>query len=1123
MQNSSTSSESALADLVSLWQRRRADGQTVTPGELCRERPELLPQLEQRILALERMAELAGAIHETVTVAPKSGDGAVVHEAGTPDPWPTLPTASPGQSTPTLEALPDGPSVPGYEVLGILGKGGMGVVYKAQQRGLGRIVALKMILHAEHAGEQERQRFQAEAEAVARLQHANIVQIHEVGEHKGLPFFSLEFCPGGSLADKLDGTPLPPREAARLVQTLAVAMQAAHDKGILHRDLKPANVLLSEDGTPKITDFGLAKKLGEQGQTQTGAVVGTPSYMAPEQANGSKTIGPAADIYALGAILYELLTGRPPFKAATALDTILQVINDEPVPPRQFQSRVPRDLETICLKCLQKQPSRRYASAAELADDLRRFRAGEPILARPVGRWERAWRWCRRNPALAGGIATTSLALVAVAVLGVLMAVAERENALKDQQNELKEQQRLKEDTLKDQQNALKEQQRLKEDALKDQQRLREALFEQARAERLLGNRFRALELLQEAAQNGSSEELRQEAIQAVTSSGVRLVREVEDKDPNKRPPWYKEPTFSRMGIGMVKGADGGAVVEDEGKKLLTLPPRMGLPTKYYFSPDKSWIAFRDAIESGLIRLWDCRIHKLHGRLPECGDLALIGFVCDPFSSDGVSLASTHSRNKKGVLLINEVHSRRTLWKREGLIADGWSDDGKFLLVRSETSAMGVEPRATRESILPDFDQSVHEHWAFTQAWEVSCPVPTFQIPEPIERLIFRPDARQIAVNGTLWDVQLGNGRIALQQTALSTPGGVLSFRGGEVWGLFSTQGDLARRTRRGPSETLHVIPKPTESTEYQKRRDAEPNAISAARFVAAGPSLSPLERLGCIFADFRPARWERPRIVGPLPMEREVILAPPNDPIRDKYWDEPGYTSLTIHRAAWSRNGEKLLALVKAWRCFPCFGTVLFGGSSGPDDEIVEAWDVPSGHRYPLKFPKAQWTDIAWHPDGHRFATAGKQLLSCKGVRVWDLATSAELVTNAQEDADHVVWSDDGKYLLSVLEDKKATLYTSEGRETCSLPAPNKDWFAFSLSGQLGYVANGGEDGLIHLRDVESGRELARWQAHDAAVTALTFSPDGTLLASGAADGSLRVWNIPWIRSELAAIGLDW
>jgi WD40 repeat protein len=322
-------------------------------------------------------------------------------------------------------------SVPGYEILGELGRGGMGVVYQACQAELNRIVALKMILAGGHAGQAELARFRTEARAVARLQHPNIVQIHEVGEHQGLPFFSLEYCAGGSLEKKLSGTPLPPREAAALVQTLARAMQAAHDRGVVHRDLKPANVLLAEDGTPKVTDFGLAKKLDETGQTASGSVLGTPSYMAPEQAAGSKAVGPAADVWALGAILYECLAGRPPFKAATALDTLMQVVADEPVPPRQLTPKLPNDLENICLKCLQKEPRKRYASAQALADDLAAYLDGRPTVARPVGRLERAWRWCRRNRALAASAAAAVLALVAGTIAATAFAIKAKASAEK--------------------------------------------------------------------------------------------------------------------------------------------------------------------------------------------------------------------------------------------------------------------------------------------------------------------------------------------------------------------------------------------------------------------------------------------------------------------------------------------------------------------------------------------------------------------------------------------------------------------------------------------------------------------------------------------------------------------
>jgi serine/threonine protein kinase len=289
--------------------------------------------------------------------------------AGAADELPPLPDTATAwrPEAPTAGAGPESPrrlpTIPGYEVLGEVGRGGMGVVYEARHLGLKRAVALKVIRAGEYAHPQELARFRAEAEAVARLQHPNIVQVYEIGGHHGLPFFSLEFCAGGSLARRLDGRPLPPGRAAELVEALARAVAAAHRAAVIHRDLKPANVLFTADGTPKVTDFGLAKRLDETRLTATGAVMGTPSYMAPEQARGDVTaVGPAADVYALGAILYECLTGRPPFTGDTAHAIISQVIGREPDPPSRRGPKVPRDLDVVCLKCLEKEPARRYAS-----------------------------------------------------------------------------------------------------------------------------------------------------------------------------------------------------------------------------------------------------------------------------------------------------------------------------------------------------------------------------------------------------------------------------------------------------------------------------------------------------------------------------------------------------------------------------------------------------------------------------------------------------------------------------------------------------------------------------------------------------------------------------------------
>ena len=350
-----------------------------TPEEVCRDDPELLPEVRQRWTTFRRVDA------EFEALLPSSNGPHVI------------------QSTPHPAKMPE---IPSYRVDAVLGQGGMGVVYKAWHLRLNRPVALKMLLSGPYARPEELERFLREAEAVAALHHPNIVQVHDAGEVDGQPYFTMELVEGGNLADQIGGVPQPARQAAALVMTLAEAVQAAHQCGIVHRDLKPGNILITENGTPKVTDFGLARWLdGRDGLTLSGTPVGTPSYMSPCQARGDKTaMGPATDIWALGAILYELLTGRPPFRSDTASATLHQVVNDEPVLPRRLNPRVPRDLQTICLKCLDKEPHKRYASAQALADDLRRFERGEPIQARPVGPLERGVRWMRRRPTLAGAL-----------------------------------------------------------------------------------------------------------------------------------------------------------------------------------------------------------------------------------------------------------------------------------------------------------------------------------------------------------------------------------------------------------------------------------------------------------------------------------------------------------------------------------------------------------------------------------------------------------------------------------------------------------------------------------------------------------------------------------------------
>ena len=380
-----------------------------TPEEACRHSPELLPQILERWRRLHACDAQLDALF--------------------PPPRSRSPAGNPG----SVEHGRDLPEIPGYEVQELLGRGGMGVVFRARHVRLNRIIALKMSLAGAYATPHERERFQREAVAVAGLRHPNVVQIHDVGDWDGRPYFTMEYMEGGSLAERLSGTPMPAHQAAILVATLASAVQAAHTGGIIHRDLKPSNVLLTADDTPKVADFGLARRQ-EGGATLTlsGARVGTPSYMAPEQARGlARALGPGLDIYALGAILYELLTGRPPFRAETVAETERQVVEQEPVSPARLNARVPWDLETVCLKCLEKEPGRRYATAGALAEDLSRFLNNEPISARPAGPLVRLARWGKRNPV---PVASLSFVLVTglIAIATILWQWRKAEVARRD-------------------------------------------------------------------------------------------------------------------------------------------------------------------------------------------------------------------------------------------------------------------------------------------------------------------------------------------------------------------------------------------------------------------------------------------------------------------------------------------------------------------------------------------------------------------------------------------------------------------------------------------------------------------------------------------------------------------
>jgi eukaryotic-like serine/threonine-protein kinase len=367
------------------------------PEEVCASHPDLLEEVRRRWLRIRDLDAEIGLAFPSTTPGEPLGDSGSVSEP---------------------RALP---RIPGYEVKALIGRGGMGVVYKAKHLKLDRLVAVKMLIGGDYAPEKDLQNLLREARTLAGLGHRHIVEVYDAGEVESLPYFTMELVSGGSLAEKLGGVPLPPREAAALVEVLAEAVQVAHDHRIVHRDLKPGNVLLTTGGTPKITDFGLARRIEGDSLGTNAARFGTPGYMAPEQALGTPAaFQPSVDVYALGAILYETLTGRPPFRSDSPVETQRQVISEDPVPPARINRRVPRDLDTICLRCLQKHPDSRYATARELKEDLRRYLDGKPILARKTPPFVRAAKWAKRHPT-----ATTFLGFSLLLVMGAIAFLAD--------------------------------------------------------------------------------------------------------------------------------------------------------------------------------------------------------------------------------------------------------------------------------------------------------------------------------------------------------------------------------------------------------------------------------------------------------------------------------------------------------------------------------------------------------------------------------------------------------------------------------------------------------------------------------------------------------------------------
>jgi WD40 repeat protein len=1025
--------------------------------------------------------------------------------------------AAPASCTPTGEAAAEErpPTVAGYEILEELGRGGMGVVYKARHLRLDRVVALKVVLAGAHAGPERLARFRTEAATAARLQHPHIVQIYEVGEQDGRPFLALEYVDGGSLAEKLAGTPQPPRAAAELVETLARAVQAAHDRGVVHRDLKPANVLLTADGTPKLTDFGLAKQLDvDAGQTPSGAVLGTPSYMAPEQAQGqNRAIGPPADIYALGAVLYECLTGRPPFQAATSLDTVLQVLRDEPVPPGRLVPQVPRDLETVCLKCLRKEPAGRYSSAEALTEDLERWRAGRPVRARPVRAWGRLLYWVKRRPGAAALLAVSILAGLALLVLTLsLLWNAQTQAAY-----------------------------RQAEDARAEEQRQR------ALARRYLYAAH--LNLAQRAWEEGRAQRVREllEGQMPARTGGVDL-RGFE---------WHYLWRFGHAEHFTVKAAvlsTTSVAFSPDGRRLAGAAWSSGLAVKVWdvatgqevmtlqghpdpvasvaFSPDGRRLA--SAGQGGTVKVWDLEagqeVLTFNARSGPMYGLA--------YSPDGRCLAIAGHKMAK---VWDAGTGRETLGFKghtSPVTAVAFSPDGRHLASADASGTVKVWDAATGRETVP-----IKGH----TAW--------------VNSVTFSPDGRRLATAGNdgtarVWDAATGQEVHTLNLAGVAAYTVAFTADGRHL----ATAGFLLDR-RHASADRLHgtlVTVWDAATGQHVGTVRGHPHGVRSLVFSPGGRWLACASPYHTVTVWDREVPQEPLRLQGHTAVVQDVTFSPDSRRLASASWDKTvkvwdaqsgqevrdlkGHT-LEVSSVAFSPDGRRLASsshdrTVKVWDAAtgrevltlprqrgPARGVAFSpdGRSiAGAGSDAVRVWDAATGRETQiLRAPGMFFEAVAYSPDGRRLAVAAQ-----KAVQVWDLQTGQVVFSHERPPypVPRVVYSPDGRWIASPTNDNAVRVWDADtGQEALTLKGHALNVLGVAFSPDSRRLASGSGDGAVKIWDLVTGEEVLtlRTSSGNSGCYGLSFSPDGRRLASAGDDGTVKIWDAtPGSKDTTAADG---
>jgi eukaryotic-like serine/threonine-protein kinase len=983
------------------------------------------------------------SIHEEATM-PQLNPPAAPHDQPTASVLGQGPSATPGASEFTrVRYFGD------YEIVREIARGGMGVVFQARQVSLNRLVALKMILAGQLANETDVKRFYTEAEAAANLDHPGIVPIFEVGQHEGQHYFSMGFIEGQSLSQRLADGPLPAREAAELVRRVSEAIEYAHQRGVIHRDLKPANILLDQDGNPRVTDFGLAKKVhGDSGLTGSGQIMGTPSYMPPEQAGGKRgDVGPAADVYALGATLYALVTGRPPFQAATPMDTVIQVVSDEPVPPRRLNASIPRDLETVCLKCLEKDTRRRYGTARALAEDLNRFLSGEPIVARPVGPAERAVKWVRRRPV----IAALSASMVVMGLLGLSGIIWQWREARN------------------------------------------EAEFANRRLYDVKMNVVqRAWEDWNPTLFLGNLDEQRPENQKGVDRRGFE---------------WYYWRRKLASGhqtfkgdtglLGVAFSPDGSRIASASsdfmvkvwdvatGQKTLTLCGHIGTVTGVGFSPDGSQIA--SASSDKTVRIWDTATGR--------ETLKIEGI---PHPADGVAFSPDGSRFASGVDQTVKVWETAT--GRETLTLKGHTGLAESVTFSADGSRIAFASNAVTYN--PDGSTVLDDSRdATVKVWDLATPRETLTLKGHtglINSVAFSRDGSRIASAGAdqtlkVWDAATGHEMLTLRAHIGGVNSVAFSPDGSRI---ASASGDLTN----GPGEVK--VWNAATGREMLNLK-AHTNRVSGVAFSPDGSRVASSSWDGTVKVWDGAAGQEPLTLRGHTTEAYGVAFSPDGKRIASAGHDQ----TVKIWDAATGRETLSLKGHTH-WVFGVAFSPKGSPIASSSFDGTVKLWEAETGREtLTLKGHTDAVTTVAFSPEGSRIATSSWD----KTVRLWDAASGHEMLTlkGHTDKVAGVAFSPDGSRIASSSWDETVKLWdAATGRETLTLKGHAAAVSVVTFSPDTSRLASSSFDSTVKLWDVATGREALTLKGHAGGVWSLAFSPDGSRLATAGEDRTVRVWD---------------